>query len=679
MESGPHRKAQISIYAKKGPPTSIQSSTVPLEDVQALDQETQLPPAEVVPVVAPPSLKEVQQAMQEASEQVEGRGAEEVLKELLERVVEAALGQVEGGSEGKMDEATVHEEVEEDTLGTKEGETEANTAAEVLEQAVEEEEEVEGEDTATKGGVAGVEEEQEVTEMDSFEDAAEEGDGIGEGEGETAVGSVEDTTAGVETGSREAAGVEVIGESLDTEISQEVVEETVAALVETGRDLAVEKARVEANNEQIVLSEEKREAEEETQEAEESPAAVEFAMGGWPEQETVVESDPSMTLGVGDVEQIEDAWGMEEDLEEETQVDEMESEVVILPSDNYEVETTQTVVGEPVEEEEINIVNDTEGQGQGLSQKVEDEQGHLVVEGGATEEAEAVGAEMGEAAGGERDGESVIKEESEALVNEGGDQEAGEEEQITLETSHGSETEDHDVLVISTPEPEDSVEEQSPEYQAPTPKPSLGGVETEENTLGGEKSDHGNEITTPTDDLLLHDPVVAQPTLDISVKDVLVVPPQAEGEVLGEANELVEDTAGTTETKELGLEAWKIGAISAAVLLVLESVVIIIYFLKCRNKNSAVALQRACEEGCVEPEAATGGDCSDDTLPAGNGDTQQIALDPSDVASTLAQNKEQQEEEHVIPMSDLLPSSTEESANSGPGPDSSQDLRTSIL
>lgn len=34
-------------------------------------------------------------------------------------------------------------------------------------------------------------------------------------------------------------------------------------------------------------------------------------------------------------------------------------------------------------------------------------------------------------------------------------------------------------------------------------------------------------------------------------------------------------------------------------------------------------LQRSCEEGCVEPEAATGGDCNDDTLPAGNGDTQQ--------------------------------------------------------
>lgn len=103
--------------------------------------------------------------------------------------------------------------------------------------------------------------------------------------------------------------------------------------------------------------------------------------------------------------------------------------------------------------------------------------------------------------------------------------------------------------MISAPEPDDSAEasiEQSPENQARTPSPSLGEVDTEENTLGDEKSNHGNDIATPTDDLLPHDPVVAQPTLDNFVKDVLVEPPQAEGEDPGEANELVEDTAGTT-------------------------------------------------------------------------------------------------------------------------------------
>lgn len=39
--------------------------------------------------------------------------------------------------------------------------------------------------------------------------------------------------------------------------------------------------------------------------------------------------------------------------------------------------------------------------------------------------------------------------------------------------------------------------------------------------------------------------------------------------------------------------------------------------------RSASALQRTCEEGCVEPEEATGGDCSEDTLPANSGDTEQ--------------------------------------------------------
>lgn len=38
---------------------------------------------------------------------------------------------------------------------------------------------------------------------------------------------------------------------------------------------------------------------------------------------------------------------------------------------------------------------------------------------------------------------------------------------------------------------------------------------------------------------------------------------------------------------------------------------------------SSVAEQRACEEGCAEPEATTGGDYSGDTLLASDEDTQQ--------------------------------------------------------
>lgn len=103
--------------------------------------------------------------------------------------------------------------------------------------------------------------------------------------------------------------------------------------------------------------------------------------------------------------------------------------------------------------------------------------------------------------------------------------------------------------MISGPEPEDGAKasiEQSSENHAPTLSPSQGGAETEENALGDKNSNHSNEIITPTDDLLPHNPVVAQPTLDNFVKDVLGEPPQAEGEEPGETNELVEDTARTT-------------------------------------------------------------------------------------------------------------------------------------
>lgn len=107
--------------------------------------------------------------------------------------------------------------------------------------------------------------------------------------------------------------------------------------------------------------------------------------------------------------------------------------------------------------------------------------------------------------------------------------------------------------MISGPVPEYGAEasvEQSFENQAPTPCPSLGGAETGENTLDEEKSNHGNEIITPTDDLLPNDPVVAQPTLDNFVTDVLAQHPQPEKDEPGWTNELVEDTAGTTGKME---------------------------------------------------------------------------------------------------------------------------------
>lgn len=47
------------------------------------------------------------------------------------------------------------------------------------------------------------------------------------------------------------------------------------------------------------------------------------------------------------------------------------------------------------------------------------------------------------------------------------------------------------------------------------------------------------------------------------------------------------------------------------------------FLFVCTFKHSTAASHQGCEEGSVEPEATTGGDCSDDTLPVGNGDPQQ--------------------------------------------------------
>lgn len=104
------------------------------------------------------------------------------------------------------------------------------------------------------------------------------------------------------------------------------------------------------------------------------------------------------------------------------------------------------------------------------------------------------------------------------------------------------------MLLIPDPKPEepDAIIEQSLESQAPTTSLLVGGgVDMGENTLLEESKDD-NEIITPADDHVAHDPAAAQPTLDNFVKD-----PEIIGEEPGEVKELVEDTAespGITHT-----------------------------------------------------------------------------------------------------------------------------------
>ncbi|KAK2816964.1 hypothetical protein Q5P01_025155 [Channa striata] len=610
------------------------SAVVTLQDFQASHPEPEVVPADVVPAVAPPGLKEVQQAVQVASEQVESGRAEEMLKVLMEKVIKAAMAQVEGRGEVKRDEAAVHEAATEKVLT-----------------AEEEEEEEEEEEPYTKTEVKKMEVEGE------YLGAEEEDTVVGKLQAEAERGVAEEgkeeeeeTTTGIENG----GGVEEdINESPDTDVSHKVVMETIAALDETGRDLTINETEAEDDNEQVVLLKRKGEHETLKKQAEATPAVVKVAL----EEELTQTSVEKSTPVVAGVAQTEDVGGQEE----ETREDEKEREVVAKP-ESYHTKHTEE------EQEEENLVHRAKGE------EEENKEDDTVTEGG---EAKVKKAEGTDATEGEKYGEREI---SETLVNKGGDQQAGEAEeaQAAPETSRGPEAEDQEMLVISlgAPVPKDSAEastEQRLKNQAPTPSPSFTGVQTGENSLGDLKFNHGNEIITPTNDLLLHNHVAAKPTLDNFVKVVLAGLPQAEAEP-GETNELMEDTARTTERSELGLQAWKIGAISAAVFLVLETVVIV-YILKCRSKNRATARQRESEDGCVEPEEATGGDGSDDTLPADGDDTEQIAARPTtNTTSTSIHNKERHEEERGIVMSDATSSSTQDSANTG-----MQDLRTSIL
>lgn len=370
---------------------------------QTLSEESEPTSAETAPVVAPPSLQEVQKAVQEASEQVEGRGAEEVLKELLERVVEAALGQVE--SEEKAGEGAVQEAVGEDTQWTEQGEATPDTDEQGAEEGLETE------------GITKVDEEDKVAVADAFEDVAEEGKGINQEEGKTAAGSVEEAAVGAEAGNREADGVGVISESPDTQVSEGAAEATLSALEET----AVKAAGTEDSNKQDVLS--KEAAETGTQDTVETQATVEVET----QKETVEVSDPS--LPSSDVEQLTEKPGLFP-LEGKIPVDELESAMTAFPSDNSEAETSQSVAGEQVQEVE-DVLKDTK------EPEVEDEQGLLAVEEAAAEDAEAEVAGVGVAVGG-GDGEGGKKEESATLGHERAEEQV-EEEQMKLETSHDGE------------------------------------------------------------------------------------------------------------------------------------------------------------------------------------------------------------------------------------------------
>ncbi|XP_059902902.1 uncharacterized protein LOC132453872 [Gadus macrocephalus] len=252
--------------------------------------------------------------------------------------------------------------------------------------------------------------------------------------------------------------------------------------------------------------------------------------------------------------------------------------------------------------------------------------------------------------------------------------------EATTESSQTGQTKEHDVLALSPGASEHRAGDQAPpvQEQDSLPRPTLVWGETgsehvdrEDPLLQG--TNFTNEIPT-TDHLFTHGPAVATEAYQDLTEQALATPPETEEAEPGEANELVTDAAGPSEGGLLGVEAWKIGGIAAAVIVGLETLLIVVYILKCRTGAKSAPVPGACEKGHVEPETPTGGDCIDDYLPASNGDTQlRIAeLEPS--GGKLHQVPQE------LALSDLPPSPAEllpPSAGSAKG--SSYDLRTSDL
>lgn len=356
-------------------------STLP-EDPIVL-QEAELPSSEVVPVVSPPSLEEVHQAVQEASEQVEGRGAEMVLKELLERVVEAALGQVEGGGGGnaKDDEAG-----EEETLGAREEEREVDT-----------QEAEEGQVVVVSDG--GEEEEEEEEDMEAHEDAPKMAEKALGGAADTTVEPLEGNMADVGTGGSETEEVQLLSEPLD-----DIVEGTAAALEEAATAEETGSDTVEQQVEPLGAR-----GKVETIPGEQTLLGIEVAVG----------SDSE--VGDEETSQVKSSPIPVEEAEE--------GNVMIAPLDRGEMEPVQAA-GSIKAEEDTNAV---------AAMVEQKEQNTLVGEGGTPEGAEADDTSRTET---EEAGESVVEEESVASVHEEQVELKEESEQAVVGASQSIQEED---------------------------------------------------------------------------------------------------------------------------------------------------------------------------------------------------------------------------------------------
>ncbi|KAL7841510.1 hypothetical protein SRHO_G00252010 [Serrasalmus rhombeus] len=104
-----------------------------------------------------------------------------------------------------------------------------------------------------------------------------------------------------------------------------------------------------------------------------------------------------------------------------------------------------------------------------------------------------------------------------------------------------------------------------------------------------------NDIVTSKDPL----PGPVETHQEAPTAGSVALPPfPTQAQELGDIDVLVERPADNTQSISPGQEVWKIGAIAAAFFLILQTVVTVVYILKCKRKpNSRAGTVKRCEEG----------------------------------------------------------------------------------
>ncbi|XP_056112735.1 pharyngeal muscle protein 2 [Rhinichthys klamathensis goyatoka] len=214
------------------------------------------------------------------------------------------------------------------------------------------------------------------------------------------------------------------------------------------------------------------------------------------------------------------------------------------------------------------------------------------------EEWQAVTAQMG-TDGGVVDMDEVEQEEEEQGAAK------TEESVIEVETSReevkaGSEAQlqkvsrEEDVLPTDKTVPEKT--QQEPEVTVDTKGP----IKLQDPVITKSKATGGktHEARDVNEIINTRDPNGKNPGEAVLMNTIEELPPTPVLKLrLGDTDAPMGEHVESTQTKAIGQDAWKIGAIAAAFFLILQTAVTIVYILKCRRKPNSVAPKNPCAGG----------------------------------------------------------------------------------